>query len=42
MTKEQKLECLKERFHKLSSNGKNPEDSGVLRKIKRKIRQLEQ
>lgn len=35
------IEYLKYRLHLLQSNGKNGESSGVVRKLKRQIRNLE-
>lgn len=41
MNNESKLKALKDRYHRLSMNGKNTEGEGVMRKIARKIRNLE-
>jgi len=41
MNKEQKLALMKDRFSKLSENGKNIKSAGVLRKLARQIRNLE-
>lgn len=42
MSKNSELIALKDRYHRLSMNGKNLEGQGVMRKIARKIRTLEQ
>lgn len=36
-----KLEALYSRYNKLKTNGRNTDSQGVLRKIKRQIRNLE-
>lgn len=41
MTRENKLAILKNRFAVLQSNGKNIESSGVVRKLRRQIRTIE-
>lgn len=41
MDKKFKIETLKNRYNIIISRGKTAEDQGVLRKIKRKIRNLE-
>lgn len=41
MTKEVKLAILKNRLSVLQSNGKNIESGGVVRKLKRQIRNME-
>lgn len=41
MDKKSKIETLKSRYNIIISRGKTAEDQGVLRKIKRKIRNLE-
>lgn len=41
MDKKSKIETLKNRYNIIISRGKTAEDQGVLRKIKRKIRNLE-
>ena len=40
MDKKSKIETLKNRYNIIISRGKTAEDQGVLRKIKRKIRNL--
>ena len=34
------MDALKNRYHRLATNGKNEDSRGVLRKIRRKIRLL--
>lgn len=41
ISKERELIALKDRYRRLSMNGKNLEGEGVMRKIARKIRNLE-
>lgn len=41
LTKELELKAAKDRYHLIMSRGKTAQDEGVLRKIKRKIRNLE-
>ena len=40
--KEIELLTLKNRLHKLQSNGKNVDSPGVLRKLERRIKKIEQ
>lgn len=41
-SKEIELLTLKNRLHKLQSNGKNVDSPGVLRKLERRIKKIEQ
>lgn len=41
MNKEQKLAIMKDRYNKLKENGKNIDSAGVLKKLARQIRNLE-
>lgn len=42
MTREQKLAIAKNRMKTLESNGKNVKCPGVLRKLRRQVRNMEQ
>ena len=42
MVKEQILNMEKDRLKKLESNGKNVKSMGVVRKLRRRIRKMEQ
>ena len=42
MTRKKSLLELKVRLHKLENNGKNSDSPGVITKLKRKIRRLEE
>ena len=42
LSKDLELKAAKSRYNLIISRGKTAEDQGVLRKIKRKIRKLEQ
>lgn len=41
MTKEQKLALMKDRLNKLEENGKNVKCGGVIRKLRRQVRNAE-
>ena len=41
MTKEEKLVLMKDKYNRLVQNGKNIDSGGVLRKLRRQIRNIE-
>lgn len=41
MSKELQMAALRNRYHKMATNGRNQGETGPMRKIKRKLRNLE-